>query len=76
MKVSQIRTARAAQSIGAVAFAVAFLGLAVGGSLLVLAAWFIAGGVDIACRVETAQHAVVATNAPPEVRGSRSTVCT
>ena len=34
-----------------------------------LGVWFVAGGVGIAC-VETAQHAVVATNAPPELRGS------
>jgi MFS family permease len=56
-------------AVGAAAFAVAFFGLAAGGSLLVLGVWFIAAGVGIAC-VETAQHAVVATNAPPDVRGS------
>jgi MFS family permease len=56
-------------SVGAAAFAGAFLGLAFGGPLLVLGLWFVAGGLGIAC-VETAQHAAVATNAPTAVRGS------
>ena len=36
-------------AIGAAAFAIAFFGLAAGGSLLVLGLWFIAAGVGIAC---------------------------
>ncbi len=54
---------------GVACFAVAFAGFAFGGTLAVLAVWFIAAGVGIAC-VETAQHATVAALAPPEVRGS------
>jgi MFS family permease len=58
-------------SVGAAAFATAFLGLAAGGALIVLGAWFVAAGVGIGC-VETAQHAVVATNAPARSAARRS----
>lgn len=51
-------------------FGLAYVGLAVGGtSVLLLAPWFVAAGVAIGC-VETAEHAAVAALAPVELRGS------
>lgn len=56
--------------LGVGLFAVAYTCLAVtGASMLMLAASFVAAGLAIGC-VETAEHAVVATLAPTDLRGS------
>lgn len=55
---------------GVVAFALAYLGLAVTGpSILLLGGCFVAAGIAIGW-VETAEHAAVAAYAPDDVRGS------
>lgn len=54
--------------LGAACFLVAYLGMATG-SLLLLVLSFAVAGIAIGC-AETAQHAVVASLAPAEVRGS------
>jgi MFS family permease len=57
-------------AIGVAAFAVAYLGFAkAGDDVLLLGAAFAVAGVAIGF-VETAEHAVVAAMAPPEIRGS------
>jgi MFS family permease len=56
--------------VGVIAFLVAYLGFAFTGSALVLlAALFAAAGIGIGF-AETAQHAAVASLAPPDLRGS------
>lgn len=50
-------------------FAIAFVGMAAGGAVLLLGAWFVAAGIGIVC-VESAVHAGVATRAPTDIRGS------
>jgi MFS family permease len=54
---------------GVAFFAVAYLGFAAGGSLPVLALWFVAAGLGIGC-VETAEQAAVAALAPEDTRAS------
>jgi len=55
---------------GTIAFAIAYLVLALtGASMLVLAAGFVLAGIGIGC-VETAEHAAVAALAPEQLRGS------
>lgn len=57
-------------ALGAGAFAIAYLGLAVDtASWLALLPWFVAAGVGIGA-VETAEHAAVAAAAPDHARGS------
>ena len=55
---------------GIVAFGIAYLGFTHDtSSWVVLLPWFTLAGVGIGC-VETAEHAAVATHAPPDIRGS------
>jgi MFS family permease len=54
---------------GILLFAVAYLGFATHGGLILVVAAFVAAGLAIGC-VETAQHAAVASAAPAELRGS------
>lgn len=69
-QVSDRRTPRFVLTLGAVAFAVAYLGLAIDTTRwLALVPWFVAAGIGIGA-VETAQHAAVAGASPEHVRGS------
>lgn len=64
------RTPRLGLTLGAAAFALAYLGLAFDTtSWVALAPWFIAAGIGIGC-AETAEHAAVAAAAPADLRGS------
>jgi len=64
------RTPRLGLTLGAAAFAAAYLGLSFDtGSWLLLAPWFIAAGIGIGC-AEMAEHAAVAASAPIDIRGS------
>jgi MFS family permease len=64
------RTPRLVLTVGAAAFAVAYLGPATDTTnWITLAPWFIAAGIGIGA-VETAQHAAVASAAPDRIRGS------
>ena len=57
-------------AMGVFAFAVAYVGFTRDTtSWLWLLPWFVLAGVGIGC-VETAEHAAVATHAPPDLRGS------
>lgn len=57
-------------AIGVMAFGLAYAGLTRDThSWLALSPWFVLAGIGIGC-VETAEHAAVAANAPPEIRGS------
>jgi MFS family permease len=68
--ISDRRTPRLVLTVGAAAFAVAYLGLATNTTnWIALAPWFIAAGIGIGA-VETAQHAAVASGAPEHIRGS------
>ena len=55
-------------AVGALLFCAADLGFAIA-SLPSLAVAFVLAGIAIGC-IETAQHAAVATLAPPDIRGS------
>lgn len=64
------RTPRIGLTLGAAAFAAAYLGLAFDlTSWVALAPWFVLAGIGIGC-AETAEHAAVATNTPQAIRGS------
>jgi MFS family permease len=64
------RSPRLVLTLGAVAFAVAYLGISTGtGSWFALTPWFVLAGIGIGC-AETAQHAAVASSAPDQLRGS------
>ncbi len=60
---------RLALAGGVACFLLAYLGLAGGGQLAMLAIWFAVAGVAIGA-VETAEHAAVAVAAPSTLRGS------
>lgn len=64
------RTPRTGLTIGAAAFAAAYLGMAFDlTSWIALAPWFVLAGIGIGC-AETAEHAAVAADAPAGIRGS------
>lgn len=64
------RTPRLGLTIGAAAFAAAYLGFAFDlTSWIALAPWFVLAGIGIGC-AETAEHAAVAGDAPETIRGS------
>ena len=63
------RSPRIVLAGGAALFGLAYLAFAIGGGLALVATAFVLAGLGIGC-VETAQHAAVATAAPPSLRGS------
>ena len=64
------RSPRLVLTLGAIAFAVSYIGLTVDTtSWLAMAPWFVLAGIGIGC-AETAEHAAVAGDAPEAVRGS------